>query len=1047
MKNQVKRKRYYLFLSLLALCLVCVFFSQPVIVKAEAPEDDTEAEAAESAAPVETESNSESTDLSLDFAGAGNPADETVKSENVPNEFSKNAVEDSETSSTDIIGDDNSLIAPETEFSGNNLDNPDSKENKITGSNAESQTTASSEIAGTEETSKSDQTRMENNEPNPTEAENIPEQTSATVGDEVSEPVTETVAENVSEETTETVAEDVLNETTGTVTEDVSEEITGTSEINEKRSITQNSSSEQTEPEQTEKDSEVPSISKTGTAEEVLYVQTRSLAVRPAKNSTELLGLLTQGTEISGYREGAWIRITYNGKTAYIAAKFTGTTPPAPQVEEILYVQTRSLAVRPAKNSTELLGLLTQGTKISGYREGVWIRITYNGKTGYIAAKFTDTTPPLILETFYTVNKVSVRPYKDAKTSLGVLPSGTLLKGYREGAWTRIEYKGKEAFIATRLTTKAGLGLILDISQWQDPELMDFDLISKQISGVILRIGTSDRVSGKGYFKDEHFERFYDEFTSRNVPVGGYWYSIAANRQEGIGEANEVLKHIQNKTFNLPIFWDTENDKFQKDVPAKLLTDAASGFITTLEGQGIYTGIYGSAWWLNNKIEMDRLNNYPVWVANYKTNSPAYSGEYGLWQFTNEARLAGYPYNLDLSIMYTDYSKTINSVGSEVFYVQSRSLAVRPAKDSTELLGLLAKGDPVYGRRENAWIRTTYNGQTAYIAAKFTDSTPPVTTDFYVQSRSLAVRPAKNSTVLLGKLTQGTKITGYREGVWIRTTYNGQTAFIAANFTDPAPTATPELFYVKSRTLAVRPAKNSEVLLGTLPRGTKITGYREGAWIRITYNGRTAYIAAKFTETVSSPKSVYLDPGHGGIDSGAFYNGIREETLNLKIADLVKTGLEKLNYRVIMSRTSDVYKDIYDRAADANSKQPDIYVSVHNNAATNSYANGIATFYYKYSKESPPVINKEKHNDPVRVEESRKLAEELHRILINDTGAVDQGVLRNAFVVLRETKMPAVLLELGFMSNPAELQKLKTSQYQKILANAVVKGIHNYFNL
>ena len=926
MNNQVKRKYYYLLLNILALCMVYVFFSQPAIVKAE--------------------------------------TNEITNSEDVPDEFSEKILEDSETSSTEILGEENALLAPATEISGNVSEELGDKENETTGYKAESP-----EIISPEEKNKSDKTLTDNNELNPTEAENVPEQTSATAAEEVLEPVTETVAEGVLEKVAETVEENVLEETTVT------------SEVNEKRSITQNDSAEQTESEQIEEDSEIPTVSKTGTAEEVLYVQTRTLAVRPAKNSAELLGLLTQGTKISGFREGVWIRITYNDETAYIAAKFTDTIPPAPQVEENFYVQTATLAVRPAKNSTELLGLLTQGTKISGYREGVWIRTTYNGQTAYIAAKFTDTTPLLILETFYTINKVPVRPFKDAKTSLGILPSGSLLKGYREGAWTRIDYKGQEAFIATRLTTKAGLGLILDISEWQDPELMDFDLISKQISGVILRIGTTDRVSGKGYFKDKHFERFYEEFTRRNVPVGGYWYSIAANRQEGIGEANEVLKHIQDKTFNLPIFWDTENEKFQKDIPANLLTDAALGFIKTLEAQGIYPGIYGSAWWLNNKIEMNRLNEYPVWVANYKTDYPAYSGEYGLWQFTNEARLAGYPYNLDLSIMYTDYTKTTHSINSEVFYVQSRTLAVRPAKNSTELLGILVKGNQVYGKREGAWIRITYNGQTAYIAAKFTGTTSPSITEFYVQSRTLAVRPAKDSTVLLGKLT----------------------------------------------------------------RGTKITGYREGAWIRITYDGKTAYIATKFTNTVPSSKIVYLDPGHGGKDSGAYYNGIREETLNLKISNLAKVGLEKLNYRVIVSRTSDEYKDIYDRAADANRKNPDIFVSVHNNATTNPYSNGIMTFYYKYYKEFQPVINKEMHNDPVRVEESRKLAEELQRVLIKDTGAFDQGVQRNTFVVLRETKMPAVLLELGFMSNPAELQKLTTSVYQNILANAVVKGIHNYF--
>ena len=192
----------------------------------------------------------------------------------------------------------------------------------------------------------------------------------------------------------------------------------------------------------------------------------------------------------------------------------------------------------------------------------------------------------------------------------------------------------------------------------------------------------------------------------------------------------------------------------------------------------------------------------------------------------------------------------------ETLYVKVSSLAVRPAKNSTVLLGTLTRGTKITGYREGAWIRITYNGKTAYIAAKFTDTKPIAETLYYIKSRSLAVRPAKNSTVLLGTLTRGTKVTGYREGAWIRIIYNGKTAYIAAKFTDTTPVS--ETLYVKVSSLAVRPAKNSTILLGTLTRGTKVTGYREGAWIRITYNGKTAYIAAKFTNTTPVSETLYV---------------------------------------------------------------------------------------------------------------------------------------------------------------------------------------------
>ena len=214
----------------------------------------------------------------------------------------------------------------------------------------------------------------------------------------------------------------------------------------------------------------------------------------------------------------------------------------------------------------------------------------------------------------------------------------------------------------------------------------------------------------------------------------------------------------------------------------------------------------------------------------------------------------------------------------------------------------------------------------------------------------------------------------------------------------------------------------------------------------ITIKGTKYYFSSDGSGKLRRGRIVYLDPGHGGRDSGAYYGGIREETLNLKISNLIKAGMEELGYEVIMSRTKDIYIDLLERARDANNKDPDIFVSVHNNAMPNdSRVNGIMTYYYKYYPEWQPVINPEMHNDPNRIEQSRQLADAIQKSLIAATGARDLGLRRNTFAVLRETKMPAVLLELGFMSNPTELSKLNTTSYQTTLANAVVKGIHNHF--
>lgn len=205
---------------------------------------------------------------------------------------------------------------------------------------------------------------------------------------------------------------------------------------------------------------------------------------------------------------------------------------------------------------------------------------------------------------------------------------------------------------------------------------------------------------------------------------------------------------------------------------------------------------------------------------------------------------------------------------------------------------------------------------------------------------------------------------------------------------------------------------------------------------------------------------VYLDPGHGGIPSrggnpGAVYNGIREQDLNLTIALQVRDKLESLGYQVVMSREdgnnsyADGWEDdLYARPAHANKLGADILVSVHHNASGtwDSSMNGIETYIYGTNPSHPPLPeNEDSHNNPHRVSESRKLADAIHKDLINNTGANDRGVNTGAFIAVREAKMPAVLLELGFMSNRAELNKLTTNSYQQKLVNGIVTGIHNYF--
>ena len=194
-------------------------------------------------------------------------------------------------------------------------------------------------------------------------------------------------------------------------------------------------------------------------------------------------------------------------------------------------------------------------------------------------------------------------------------------------------------------------------------------------------------------------------------------------------------------------------------------------------------------------------------------------------------------------------------------------------------------------------------------------------------------------------------------------------------------------------------------------------------------------------------KVVYLDAGHGGYDPGASYFGISEKSLTLAIQSRVKAKLESEGYQVVTTRTSDTYVDLTNRSRAANASESDIFVSIHINASGSSAAQGIETYYYQPYAEYPSRINATYHANPTRLSMSDTLANAIQSSLINATGAQNQGVKRQTFAVLRETTAPAVLLELGFLSNPQEAARLNTSAYQETLANAIVAGIKRYYSI
>lgn len=217
-------------------------------------------------------------------------------------------------------------------------------------------------------------------------------------------------------------------------------------------------------------------------------------------------------------------------------------------------------------------------------------------------------------------------------------------------------------------------------------------------------------------------------------------------------------------------------------------------------------------------------------------------------------------------------------------------------------------------------------------------------------------------------------------------------------------------------------------IIGVQEGTTFIVGNKGGKYsIREVYVSRESsnVMSANFVESrANSQYIVYIDPGHGGYDPGAQGNGVVEKDIVLNLGLRLKEKLEANGIKVIMSRTSDVYVSLEDRSKGANNANPDAFISIHINSAGATSAKGIETYYYK-------GIDK-------------PLAESVQNKLISYTGATNRGVKWEEFYVVKNTTMPASLVEIGFLSNVSEANNLKNWSYQEKLVNAMLDGVLNY---
>lgn len=176
---------------------------------------------------------------------------------------------------------------------------------------------------------------------------------------------------------------------------------------------------------------------------------------------------------------------------------------------------------------------------------------------------------------------------------------------------------------------------------------------------------------------------------------------------------------------------------------------------------------------------------------------------------------------------------------------------------------------------------------------------------------------------------------------------------------------------------------------------------------------------------------IVADAGHGGTDPGAVGNGLKEKDLTLNIVQRIQKGLaEYQNVEVLLTRDSDVFVSLGERCRKANLFKADFFLSVHINANAKTSANGFESYTFPNSKGMTKSYQKM-----------------IHDHVVSASGFKDLGMKEANFQVLRETAMPAVLTESGFISNVEDTNKLKEERFLQVIADAHVLGLVKMFGL
>ncbi|MGE7695920.1 N-acetylmuramoyl-L-alanine amidase [Lysinibacillus sp. NPDC094177] len=435
------------------------------------------------------------------------------------------------------------------------------------------------------------------------------------------------------------------------------------------------------------------------------------------------------------------------------------------------------------------------------------------------------------------------------------------------------------------------------------------------------------------------------------------------------------------------------------------------------------------------------------------------------------ARAKNEKYRLDIpvkSVATPDSSQVIALVS-----ITTDGLNIRKSKDSSStanVVGTVNKGGKlsVYAV-EGDWLKVTYKGTFAYIYktyAQFLDADgnalgnvqKQVTT---TQNLKLYIQPTSSSKVI-STVASKVNLPVYKtESGYYLTVVNGVPGYIVATSAedveveqpstpDPTPTPTPTptpptvsgdlLGRVTVDNLNIRKEANStSTAVSKLKKGEYVqVDSINGYWAQVTYQGQKGYVHKSYLKLLNQngnplkDRIIIIDPGHGGSDPGTSFDTIKEKDITLKVGTLVKEKLEVAGAKVLMPRTGDTFPTPQDRVDFTHANYGEIFVSIHVNSAENIDAKGTETYFAQTSGDM--------------YKEDIDLATFVNNQIVKNVNMNNRNVREAKYIVVANTNIPAILVELGFLTNSEDRVKLTDDQYIELYAESIYNGILEYYS-